>query len=173
MKIVNVHQRLLHADPQRVAALIATLGSPGDQLWPRTGWPRMVLDRPLEVGATGGHGPIRYTCDAYEPASLARFRFKRSNGWHQFEILDATRQHCVLEHRTEVDARGRSLLLWLLVVRPLHDACVEDLLSQAQASLGEQPRAVRWSPYVRLLVRWFSRRFSRYADRSTRRPHAA
>jgi hypothetical protein len=168
MKIVNVHQRLLHAGPQRVAALIAALGSPADQLWPRTGWPRMVLDRPLAVGATGGHGPIRYTCDAYEPQSFVRFRFRHIDGWHRFEILDATPQHCVLEHRMEIDARGRTLWRWLTVIRPLHDACLEDLLSQAQASLGMEPRAVPWSPYVRLLMR-----SSRWAGRSARKSHAA
>jgi hypothetical protein len=158
MKIVNVHQRLLHASPERVAAVVATLGSPGDLLWPRTGFPRMVLDQPLAVGATGGHGPIRYTCTAYEPESRVRFRFKHVEGWHQFEILDATEHHCVLEHRMQIDARGAFLLRWLFVVRPLHDACLEDMLSQAEASLGLEPRAVRWSPYVRLLMKWMTQR---------------
>lgn len=169
MKIVNVHQRLLHASPDRVAALIATLGSPNDALWPHTGWPRMVLDRPLGVGASGGHGPIRYRVVAYEPAGFVRFRFKHVEGWHAFEVLEATSQYCLLEHRMEINARGLALLRWLFVIRPLHDACLEDLLSQAEASLGEIPRVVRWSPYVRLLMRWFSR----YRDGATRRPHAA
>ena len=37
MKIVNVHQRLLHAAPERVSALLAMLGSPADQVWPPGG----------------------------------------------------------------------------------------------------------------------------------------
>jgi hypothetical protein len=169
MKIVNVHQRLLHAAPDRVAALIATLGSPNDQLWPRTGFPRMVLDRPLAVGAAGGHGPIRYHCTAYHPDSRVRFRFKHIEGWHQFEILDATEHHCVLEHRMQIEASGRKLLRWMFLIRPLHDACLEDMLSQAEASLGLAPRAVPWSPYVRLLMKLMTR----FNDGATRKPHAA
>ena len=156
MKIVNVHQRLLHASPDRVAALIASLGSPNDQLWPRTGFPRMVLDRPLAVGAKGGHGPIRYMVEACEPG-FAKFRFTSANGWHAFEVLEGTAHHCVLEHRMELNVSGLALLRWLLVIRPLHDACVEELLSQAQASLGEKPRAIARSAYVSLLLRGFSR----------------
>lgn len=49
MKIVNVHQRLLQASPERAGALINTLASPQDKLWPRMHWPRMVLDAPLGV----------------------------------------------------------------------------------------------------------------------------
>lgn len=170
MKFVNVHQRLLHASPERVAQLIASLGSPDDKLWPHTGFPRMVLDRPLAVGATGGHGPIRYTCDAYEPGSYVRFRFKHIDGWHRFEILDATEQHCVLEHRMDIDAHGKMLLNWVFVIRPLHDACLEDMLSQAETSLGHESRVVPWSPYVRFLMRRLARRSE---NRTRKAGHAA
>ena len=153
MKIVNVHQRLLHARPEQVDAVLATLGSPHDKAWPRTGWPRMVLDRPLSVGARGGHGPIRYVVEACEPGFAAfRFTMKGVEGWHAFEILEATAQHCVLEHRMEARLSGLTLLKWLFVIRPLHDACVEDALSQVQLSLGDQPPHRPWSPYVHLLM---------------------
>jgi hypothetical protein len=39
LKVVNVHQRLLHASPERVGALIDSLASPEDRLWPGR-WPR-------------------------------------------------------------------------------------------------------------------------------------
>ena len=173
MHLVNVHQRLLRASPERVSELLASLGSPGDRLWPRNGWPRMRLDGPVAVGAAGGHGPIRYRVEAWEPGRLVRFRFtgmRGVEGWHAFEILDATPQHCVLEHRMEARLTGMTRLKWACVIRPLHDACVEDALSQAQASLGETPRAVRWSPRVRLLMRWMLR--GRRA-RAGGKPHAA
>jgi hypothetical protein len=167
LKIVNVHQRLLQASPTRVAALIATLGSANDQLWPRTGWVPMVLDRPLGVGASGGHGPSRYHVEAYEPESFVRFRFKHLDGWHAFAIREATPEHCLLEHRMQINAHGRTLLRWLFIIRALHDACLEDLLSQAQASLGETPRVVHWSFYARLM-----HRFSPFRDGPSRRPRA-
>ena len=153
MKVVNVHQRLLHASCEEVDAVLATLGSPHDKAWPGTGWPRMILDRPLAVGARGGHGPIRYVVESREPG-FAAFRFTNDgvDGWHAFEILEATAHHCVLEHRIEAQLSGASLLKWVFIVRPLHDACVEDALSQVQMSLGLQPPPRRWSWYVRLLM---------------------
>lgn len=160
MHVVNVHQRLLHASPERVSELLASLGSPGDRLWPRSGWPPMRLDGPVAPGAAGGHGPIRYRVEAWEPGRLVRFRFHRMrgvDGWHALEILDATAQHCVLEHRMDAQLRGWMALKWALVIRPLHDACVEDALSQAQASLGDTPRVVPRSPLVRLIAWWMLR----------------
>lgn len=164
MKVVNVHQRLLSVPPGRVGALLDTLASPQDRVWPRMHWPRMVMDRPLDrpltVGAAGGHGPIRYTVDAYEPGAFVRFRFtapRGFDGWHALEVLDATGVHCVLEHRIEMNVTGLALLTWPLVFRPLHDALVEDALACAQRSLGLVPHTPPWSGHVRLL-RWLLRR---------------
>jgi hypothetical protein len=152
MKVVNVHHRLLHARRERVDELLDTLGSPHDRVWPRDRWPRMVLDGPLAVGASGGHGPIRYAVDAREPGFVAfRFRMAGVDGWHGFEVLDATQHHCVLEHRMEAELRGATAVRWALVIRALHDACVEDMLSNVQVAVGDEPRQVSWSPYVRLL----------------------
>ena len=156
MKIINVHQRLLQAPPERAGALIDTLASPQDLLWPRTHWPRMVLDAPLGVGAAGGHGPIRYVVEAYAPGLQVRFRFtspRGFDGWHALEVLDATHVHCVLEHRIEMNITGTALLTWPLVFGPLHDALVEDALANAQRALGLVPHAPPWSAHVRFL-RW-------------------
>jgi hypothetical protein len=154
MRVVNVHQRLLNSTPARVGELLDTLASPHDGLWPGRAWPRLKLDRPLAVGANGGHGPIGYFVEAYTPGKAVRFRFtapRGFDGWHGFEVLEAPPGQCVLEHRIEMKARGPALLTWPLAIRHLHDACIEDVLSQAQASLGEVPEAVRWSRRVRLL----------------------
>jgi hypothetical protein len=174
MKVINVHQRLLHATPERVGALIDSLSSPADALWPRSNWPRMSFDRPLAVGARGGHGPIRYCVEAYEPGESIRFRFtnKGVDGWHGFEVLDATAAHCVLEHRMEITAAGAAAIRWALMIRPLHDACLEDMLSQAQASLGLEPKPVPWSWRVKFL-RWLVLpRRSRASQPRQRNPHA-
>jgi hypothetical protein len=160
MKVVNVHQRLLYARPEQVGALIDALSSPADVLWPGETWPRLKFDRPLGIGATGGHGPIGYFVEAYTPGQSVRFRFTEPqgfNGWHAVEILDATARHCVLEHRIEMKLEGSARLLWPLVIGPLHDACLEDLLSRAQVALGNQPRLVPWSPWVRMLRWWLTR----------------
>lgn len=154
MKVVNVHQRLMHARPDQVGALIDSLASPNDLLWPRKGWPRMKFDRPLSIGATGGHGPIRYFVEAYTPGQAIRFRFtgpKGFDGWHGFEVVEATAAHCVLEHRIEMQAKGRGIFTWFLAIRQLHDVCVEEVFSQAQIALGNQPKPVAWPLYVKVL----------------------
>jgi hypothetical protein len=156
MKVVNVHQRLLHASPEKAGALIDSLASPLDALWPRRKWPGIALDAPLGPGACGGHGPIRYFVEHHVPGESVRFRFTAPRGfcgWHAFEVLDATAAHCVLEHRIEMTTRGLAVWSWPLLYRPLHDALIEDALSVAQASLGEEPRPVSWSAWVRFL-RW-------------------
>jgi hypothetical protein len=174
MKVVNVHQRLIHASPERVGALIDTLASPADALWPGRAWPRMKFDRPLGVGAVGGHGPIRYVVEAYQPGQSIRFRFagpRGFDGWHGFGVLDATPVFCVLEHRLEMNARGPALLSWPLAVRHLHDACVEDALSQAQASLDNAPKPAPWPTRVRLL-HWLAAGGRCLAPPFPRRHHA-
>jgi hypothetical protein len=154
MKVINVHQRLLHASPARIDELLQTLGSPHDQVWPRDRWPRMVLDGPLGVGASGGHGPVRYFVEAREPGFVAfRFRMRGVEGWHGFEVLEATQQHRVLEHRMEAELTGGAAVRWAAVMRHLHDACVEDMLSNVQRALGDTPNPVAWSPYVKWLRR--------------------
>lgn len=155
MQVTNVHQRLLHASPERIGALIDALSSPNDGLWPH-GWPRLKLDRPPGVGARGGHGPIRYFVEAYEPGQSIRFRFtgpKGFDGWHGFEVLEATPAHSVLEHRIEMRTRGPALFSWPLLYRHLHDALIEDALAAGEATLGLERHSVPWSRYVRLL-RW-------------------
>jgi hypothetical protein len=58
MQVLNVHERVLPVDAAAVGALMDTVASDDDALWPKTSWPRVRFDRPLGVGAVGGHGPI-------------------------------------------------------------------------------------------------------------------
>ena len=62
---------------------------------------------------------------------------------------------CVLRHEMHADAHGAVALHWTLVIRALHDACVEDALDCAEhAATGEIARPARWSVGVRVLRRW-------------------
>jgi hypothetical protein len=155
MNIVNVHQRRLEATPAQVAELMASLGSQNDRLWPPN-WPRIRFDRPLAPGAVGGHGPIGYVVTVYTPGEAIRFRFTEPrgfDGWHSFTVLGATDEDCFLEHRIEMQTSGRATLLWELAIRHLHNALVEDALSQAQRAVGNKPLVVPWPAWVRVL-RW-------------------
>jgi len=156
MRVSNVHERELNATVDEVGALVNSLASGRDGLWPGAIWPSMRLDRPLGVGAAGGHGPVRYVVEAFDPGRMVKFRFtepKGFDGHHWFEVVPRGERFAVLRHSLQIDARGSALISWPLVFRPLHDALIEDALALAQTSLG-LPSAVRpWSPWVQFL-RW-------------------
>jgi len=156
MKVINVHERELPTSPARVGALLDSLSSPQDALWPAHSWPPMRFDRPLSVGARGGHGPVGYIVEAYAPGESIRFRFtapKGFDGCHWFDVRATGPDGCVLRHTIEMTAHGRALLSWPLAIRFLHDALLEDALATAQASLGLPPLVRKWSAWVKVL-RW-------------------
>jgi hypothetical protein len=158
----SVHSREFVATPAQVGALLDGLASEHDRLWPRETWPPMVLDRPLGVGATGGHGPIRYVVDDYEAGRRVRFRFLAPEGFtgtHAFDAAEVRPGLVRLRHTIAMRVSGAGRVLWPLAIRPLHDALVEDLLDQAEAQVGGQPRnACQWSAWVRFLRGIFRRR---------------
>lgn len=156
MEVLNVHQRALPAEPDVVGALLDSLASAQDRLWPRICWPAMRLDRPLAPGAVGGHGPIRYVVDAYRPGQLVRFRFLGPRGFvghHWLEVLPQGAGGTVLRHTIRMRPQGLARLTWPLAIRPLHDALLEDALARAEAAIGTMPQVRPWSRWVRLL-RW-------------------
>lgn len=156
MKVLNVHEREFQATPEQVGELVDSLASAKDALWPRHSWPPMDFNRPLGVGATGGHGPIRYSVEEYTRGQTVKFRFaapKGFDGFHCFEVVAPPGQTVRLRHTIEMNTRGLAVLLWPLVIRPLHDALIEDAFATADASLGLPPRMKRWPLRVRAL-RW-------------------
>lgn len=155
--VENVHERLIRAPLPAVGALLDGLSSPSDALWPRDRWPPMRFDRPLGVGARGGHGPVRYTVEAYEPGRRVLFRFDAPRGFegtHGFDVEEAAPGGVRLRHTLSMRARGAARLSWPLLFRPLHDALVEDAFDRAEASCGVSGGAPRgWTRRVRMLRR--------------------
>lgn len=154
--IHNEHRRTVRATPGRAAFLLDEIAEPGNAYWPSDHWPALRMDRPLGVGATGGHGPVRYSCTAYEPGRLVEFTFAPGTGvigTHTFDVLDGpTRDTCVLRHVISGRTHGLGVLAWPLAIRWLHDAVLEEMLDRAAVVLGDPPATpARWSPYVRLL----------------------
>jgi hypothetical protein len=152
-EVRNVHSVRLRVPPARAGALLDTLGSDADVLWPRGKWPAMRIEGGLRVGAPGRHGPVHYTVEEYVPSTRVRFRFSRPVGFvgtHTFEVFPEP-EGCRLEHRVEIIPSGLSRLGWPLVFGPLHDALAEDAVDNAVRALGETREPNRWSTYVRLL----------------------
>jgi hypothetical protein len=59
--IYNVHEREIATPATVVGEILDTVGSADDRLWATDIWVAepVVFDRPLGVGASGGHGSIR------------------------------------------------------------------------------------------------------------------
>jgi hypothetical protein len=143
--IRNVHERLLAAGPDEVGALLDSLSSPDDRLWPNRRWPAMKLDHGLEVGSDGGHGPVRYKVDRYEPGRLVAFAFTPKfplDGEHRLEVLAQPDGTTLLRHTIEGTSKSWLRLCWPLCFRWLHDALIEDALDRAEADVAKTP----WEP---------------------------
>jgi Protein of unknown function (DUF2867) len=153
--IRNVHERTIEAPAQAVGALLDRLSSPQDPIWPAPAWSPMRFDRPLGVGADGGHGFVRYRVTVYEPGVRARFDFDPpTSGHHEFVIEPLGQDRCRLRHTLELKRRGPMVPAWPLAVRWMHDTVVEELFDNAErATTGTVTCPVRWSAWVRLLHR--------------------
>lgn len=165
--VVNVHEREYQAAAADAAALVATLSSKDDRLWPRENWPRLRLDPGLMEGATGGHRPVRYHVESVDPRQVV-FRFdspKGFDGWHSFMVVETSSQSVVLRHEIRMTTRGWARLTWPLFFRPMHDALLEEALDKAGRELGVPPaRPYKRTAWVRLL------RAAALASRRTRAP---
>ena len=156
MQVRNVHKRRISASATLVGSLIDTLASKDDQLWPSRQWPTMKFDRDLKVGAKGGHGPIRYFVQSYEPGKSICFQFtspKGFNGYHSFWV-EQSESGTFLRHILRMDTSGFALLSWPLIFRPLHDALIEDSLDKAEKNMGGNPSGSSWTWWVKVM-RWF------------------
>jgi hypothetical protein len=158
--IDNIHQRLLPAPAADVGRLLDRIGRPGDPLWPSPTWIPMRLDRPLAVGATGGHGPVRYHVSDYRPGRLVEFTFDPRiglTGTHTFEVIDNGDDTCVLRHRLVATPAPRMRLLWPALIGACHDTVLEHLLDNAEhAVTATVTDPVRYPWQARLDVRLFS-----------------
>ena len=166
MRVWNRHSRVFALPQDRVGALIDTLSGEDDRLWSEA-WPPLRFDRPLGVGADGGHGPVRYHVESYEPGRSVRFRFtapRGFDGFHEFTLRATKAEETELVHLMVLRLRHPAWCTYPLLWRPMHDALLEDGLDRAERELtGAVRTPARWSPYVRLLRNLISgNRFLRF-----------
>jgi hypothetical protein len=123
----------------------------------------MRFDRPLGKGAKGGHGRVYYSVAEYVPGVSIRFDFDPGRGLsrgivghHRFEVFPEGSDGARLRHTVEAKCWGKNWMRWFFVIRPMHNAVLEDALDCAEMALtGQVKKPSRWSLYVRLL-RWAS-----------------
>ena len=89
MRIHNVHERTLPIDAAQAWALVDSLGTRDDRLWPKR-WPAMRRTEDIAQ-----HAFVKYRVVGREPGQSLRFRFRDMPGFegeHAFEIQPAGAQ---------------------------------------------------------------------------------
>ncbi len=181
MKVDSIHARDLDASPEQVGALLTRLGAPGDELWPHERWPTTPIefDRPLAVGARGGHGLIRYTVVEHEPERRLVFRFDPGlglDGVHRFDLEPLGTDGTRLVHTLDAQVGGPLRLAAQPLLR-MHDLVIEDLLDRAElATGGRPPRAAplpRWMRAMNAVEKGLSRAGGSLSAARRSRPSSA
>ncbi|MER6050646.1 DUF2867 domain-containing protein, partial [Streptomyces sp. NPDC001793] len=155
----DVHTRTVQAPAEAVGALVDRLGGEPDPLFPTPVWPPMRFDRPLAVGADGGHGTVRYHVAAHEPGRRIRFAFAPgpsgdSPGHHEVTVHPLGPDRCRVDHVLESRLPLGRRIAWHLGIGAVHGTVVEELFDNLErAATGSLRTPARRSPRVRLLNR--------------------
>lgn len=169
MEVRSIHTRYLAASPAKVGEVLDSLGGDADLLWPAERWPadmRVRFDRPLGRGARGGHGPIRYSVEDYEPGRRLEFRFDGGSlaGGHCFVIDGIGPDEATLTHTLQGRLDGLAALSWP-ILRRVHDAYVEDILDRAELAATGRAAGTARQPWWLRASNALARRADRRADR--------
>ena len=112
------------------------------------------MNEGLTIGSKGGHGPIRYTVNQYNPGELIQFEFRKPkgfNGVHRFEIVELENDQTQIKHTIEMNTTGIGILTWTIAVRCLHDALMEDAFDKVENQFVTEKKKTKWNIWVRVL----------------------
>ncbi len=154
MNIVNIHKRIINQPKAEVVALLETLSTKDDKVWPNDKWPPMRFKDGLKIGAKGGHGIIRYSVEQYILGAIIVFRFLKPKGFqgiHKFEIQEIDLNSTEVKHSIIMKTEGLATLKWVLAIRWLHDALIENAFDTIENNFLEVKKHTKWSFWVSLL----------------------
>ena len=133
---------------------MSTLSTENDKIWPTEQWPAMKFKGGIQVGAKGGHGPIRYTVEKYNPNDVIQFRFSNPTGFkgiHKLEINELNNGQTQIKHTIDMETEGKGTLLWIFAIRSLHNALIEDAFDKLETNLSKDKKSTNWNLWVRML----------------------
>lgn len=165
MRIVEVHKRQFDSPDHEVRALLDSFGRPGGLFQPGEEWLAQGINETLTVGVKTGHWPFKYEVQDYVPGESLGFTFLYppclKGATCRFQIYKNLKGNTVLVNTFEHSAKGPANISWPLVFKWLYQASIQDVLANAQRSLGEVPKVRGWSPWVNLLRSIFLARTKR------------
>jgi hypothetical protein len=152
LKVLNIHKRVINQSKNKIEKILNTLSSENDLIWPKEKWPAMKFKGGIKAGAKGGHGPISYFVEKYKPNEIIQFRFlKPNNGIHMFEIKELNNKKTEIKHTIDMNTTGKGTLMWTLVIRPLHNALIQDAFDKLENNFSKTPKLTKWNFWVRFL----------------------
>ncbi len=154
MKVLNIHTRTINASKKDVARLLGTLSTDNDMIWPKESWPKMKFKGGIKVGAKGGHGPIRYSVEKYDPNEIIQFRFFRPlgfNGIHKFDIKELSVGKTEVSHVIDMDTDLGGTIKWICAVKYLHNALIEDGFDKMENHFTDNKKSTEWNFWVKFL----------------------
>jgi len=108
----------------------------------------------IKIGSSGGHGPIRYLVEKYDPETIIQFRFLKPEGFkgiHKFEIEALAEDQTQITHSIDMNTEGTGTLLWILGIRALHDALIEDAFDKLENGFIAQVKKTDYTWWVEFL----------------------
>jgi hypothetical protein len=153
LQVINIHKRIIGTSTVEIAKLLSTLASKNDMMIAADKWPRMKLDKGLQVGSKGGHGPIKYFVKDYNPEKSITFHFdlKGFDGIHRFDIHDLGNDNSELVHIIDMKTSGIMTLKWITAIRWLHDAYIEDAFDKVENHFHSNQKQSKWNFWVKIL----------------------
>ena len=153
MKVINIHKREIQQPKTELEKLFNTLATDNDMILATNKWSPMKLDKGLQVGSKGGHGPIKYFVSAYQPEKSITFQFdlKGFNGFHKFEINQLEFNKTEIIHIIDMTTSGLATLKWTMAIRWLHDAYIEDAFDKVENHFTNNKKRSDWNLWVRIL----------------------
>lgn len=161
MRVLNIHKRRLNQPKSEIVELLKTLSTENDKIWPKEKWPAMRFKEGIDVGAKGGHGPIRYSVEKYSPNEIIQFRFLKPdgfNGVHKFEIKELPKEKTEIKHTIDMNTVGKGTIIWFLAIRSLHNALIEDAFDKLENNFSENNKTRKWSFWVKLVRRLLTKK---------------
>lgn len=145
--------------------MLKTLATDDDVIWPREKWPAMKFVGGIKLGAKGGHGPIRYVVERYEPSNIIQFRFSKPEGFHgihKFEMSELTDEKTEVKHTIDMSVVGKGALIWMVAIRSLHDALIEDAFDKLENNFSEAQKSTKWNFWVRFLRKQMAKKKNKF-----------
>jgi len=148
---LNVHCRLFSAPPEALQSWIeATWSGTPQDAFPRDvikSWrknPPGVDPLALVPGKTKlGHGGFTFHFREWNGERWrVEFNGPWFNGWHGFELRELG-GGAHLMHTISLQATGLGILLWRLLIEPLHDWAVEAMFDRLETAVGQHSGAHR------------------------------